>query len=95
MKEYNPSGEEVKQKANPTTKTQEKVLATIEGSTNPMSITDIANKSGTSLYATKRSVNFFEKLGFLKVIKSNGGTTLVISIKKTGDSNAENKNNTL
>jgi Fe2+ or Zn2+ uptake regulation protein len=64
--------------ANPTQKTQEKVLEVIRKSENPMSITAISDATGSGLYAVQKTINFLKGLGIIKTITSSGNTTLVI-----------------
>lgn len=79
MKEYNPQ----KNKANPTMETQEAVLKEIENSNRPLTLTDLVNKTKSSIYAVKSSIEFFNKLGIIRVMASEGGITLIEKIGET------------
>jgi predicted ArsR family transcriptional regulator len=63
---------------NPTRKTQERILKVVQESSSPLSLTGIAKKLTLDLNQVKGSIEFFEKLGILQTIKSQGGTTLVL-----------------
>ncbi len=73
--------------ANPTIKTQEKILATIKRSKTSLSITEIARLSKTGFYEAKQTIGFFNELGMLELTISSGNVTLV---KYKGEKNGTN-----
>lgn len=64
-------------KANPTIKTQEKVLNTLRIIASPMSLSRLAKEGNVSIYQVKASITFLQKLGIVRTLISNGNTTLV------------------
>ena len=63
--------------ANPTAKTQKKILKVIEDNQTPLTLSSIAKKTRASIYRVKASVEFLETLGVLKTIVSDSGITFV------------------
>lgn len=64
-------------KANPTIKTQNRILNAIRQSDKPLSLTAISKRSGTGFNEVKSSIEFFQDLGIIEVIISSGTITLV------------------
>lgn len=62
---------------NPTKRTQELILKTIQDSDKPLSLSSVAEKTNKSIQQVKSSIEFFENLGIIQTISSEGGTTFV------------------
>lgn len=71
----------LKYSANPTIRTQKKVMEVVENSDNPISLTAISKLSKSGYNEVKASVLFLAKLGVFDLITSTGKTTFVL-IKK-------------
>lgn len=81
MKELIP----LKDKANPTKETQEKVLEVIKRTEKPLTITGVAQQSGVGFYQTRVSIDFLKSLGVLETIKTEGNVTIVFLKKNEGE----------
>lgn len=68
--------------ANPTIETQNRIIAVIENSNKPISLTAISKISKKGFNEVKASVNFLTRLGVLDLIISSGNSTFVILKKQ-------------
>jgi predicted ArsR family transcriptional regulator len=63
--------------ANPTRKTQEKILKVLKDTPETQTITSLAEKTSLNTNQVRASIEFLEKLGILRTIVSSKGTTLI------------------
>jgi predicted transcriptional regulator len=68
--------------ANSTIKTQEKIIGSLIEMNQPISITALADKTNSSIYSVKATIQFLQKLGVVQTITSSGKTTFVIFVNK-------------